>query len=257
MAGSTLIVPQQALAALPAGLRHDLLGEFAKIVKNYAEARWEPAELDGGKLAEAAYCVCKGYVDGSYPAHASKPRNMVDACRALERETGVPRSISIQIPRMLIALYEIRNNRGVGHVDGDIDPNHMDATCVLQMAKWIVAELIRVLHGMPIDDAAELVEALVEREVPLVWKVGDVRRVLDPEMGASDRTLLLLHGVPGLVDEATLRGWVEYANSTRYRRILEQLHAEKLLEYDRAAKTAVISPRGVQYVEEEIIRPHL
>lgn len=257
MAGSTLIVPQQALAALPAGLRQDLLGEFAKIVKNYAEGRWEPAELDGGKLAEAAYCVCKGHVDGSYPAHASKPGNMVDACRALEKETGVPRSIKVQIPRMALALYEIRNNRGVGHAGGDIDPNHMDATCVLQLSKWIVAELIRALHGMSVDDAAELVEALVEREVPLVWKVGDVRRVLDPEMGASDRTLLLLHGVTRPVDEATLRGWVEYSNSTRYRKLLEQLHAEKLLEYDRQAKTAVISPRAVAYVEDEIIRPRL
>jgi hypothetical protein len=257
VAGSTLIVPQQALAALPSGLRQELLGEFSKIVKNYAEGRWEPAELDGGKLAEAAYCVCRGFVDGSYPANTSKPKNMVDACRALERETGVPRSISIQIPRMLVALYEIRNSRGVGHVDGDINPNHMDATCVLQTAKWIIAELIRVLHRMPVDDAAELVEALVEREVPLVWKVGDVRRVLDPEMGASDRTVLLLHGVPGPVDEVTLRGWVEYANSTRFKKILGQLHAEKLLEYNRAAKTAVISPMGVAYAEDEIIRPRL
>lgn len=210
--------------------------------------------MDGGKLAEVAYSVCRGYVDGSYPARAKKPRNMVGACRALENTTGVPRSIQIQLPRMLVALYEIRNNRGVGHAGGDIDPNHMDASCVLQLAKWIVAELIRALHQMPIDDAAELVEALVEREVPLVWKVGDARRVLDPDTGASDKTLLLLHGVPGPVAEAKLRAWVEYSNSTRYRRILEQLHAEKLMEYDREAKTAVISPRGVEYVEEKFIR---
>lgn len=254
MAGPTLIVRQQALAALPAELREDLVREFAKIVKNYAEGRWEPAELDGGKLAEAAYSVCRGYVDGSYPTRAQKPRDMVAACRALEKETGVPRSIQIQMPRVLVALYEIRSSRGVGHTGGDVDPNHMDATCVLQMAKWVVAELIRVLHQMPVDDAAELVEALVEREIPLVWKVGDVRRVLDPDMGASDRTLLLLHGVPGAVAEAPLRAWVEYSNSTRYRHILGQLHANKLIEHDRVASTAMISPRGVQYVEDKLIR---
>jgi hypothetical protein len=232
VAGSTLIVPQQALAALPGGLRQDLLDEFAKIVKNYAEGRWEPAELDGGKLAEAAYCVCRGYVDGSYPARASKPGNMVDACRALEKETAsVPRSIKIQIPRMALALYEIRNNRGVGHVGGDIDPNHMDATCVLQMSKWIVAELIRALHGMPVDDAAELVEALVERETPLVWKVGDKKRVLEPGMRMRDKTLLLLHATPGEVAEGEIRSWVESKNSTEYRRdVLERLHKEKLVE---------------------------
>ena len=254
MAGSTLIVPHQALAALPSGLRQDLLDEFAKIVKNYAEARWEPAELDGGKLAEAAYCVCRGYVDGSYPAQASKPGNMVDACRALEKESA-PRSIKIQIPRMALALYEVRNNRGVGHVGGDIDPNHMDATCVLQMSKWIVAELIRALHGMPVDDAAELVEALVERETPLVWKVGDKKRVLEPRMRMRDKTLLLLHATPGEVAEGGIRSWVESKNSTEYRRdVLERLHKEKLVEYDPAARTVVISPTGVAYVEENLIR---
>jgi hypothetical protein len=255
VAGSTLIVPQQAFAALPAGLRQDLLGEFAKIVKNYAEGRWEPAELDGGKLAEAAYTVCRGYVDGSYPTRAQKPGNMVVACGALEKETGVARSIKIQIPRMLVALYEIRNNRGVGHAGGDIDPNHMDATCVLQMAKWIIAELIRVLHQMPVDDAAELVEALVERETPLVWKIGDKKRVLEPGMRMRDKTLLLLHATPGAVAESEIRSWVESKNSTEYRRdILGRLHKEKLVEYDPAARTVVISPTGVAYVEEELIR---
>lgn len=256
MAGSTLIVPQHALAALPSGLRQDLLDEFAKIVKNYAEGRWEPAELDGGKLAEAAYCVCRGYVDGSYPARASKPRNMVDASRALEKESAsAPRSIKIQIPRMALALYEVRNNRGVGHVGGDIDPNHMDATCVLQMSKWIVAELIRALHGMPVDDAAELVEALVERETPLVWKVGDKKRVLEAGMRMRDKTLLLLHATPGEVAEGDIRSWVESKNSTEYRRdVLGRLHKEKLVEYDPAARTVVISPTGVAYVEENLIR---
>lgn len=74
---------------------------------------------------------------------------------------------------MIVALYEFGCGPiGAGHVGGDVDPNHMDAVCVLQMSKWIVAELIRVLHEQPVDEAAALVDAVVEREVPLVWKVG-------------------------------------------------------------------------------------
>jgi len=48
---------------------------------------------------------------------------------------------------MLIAQYEIRNNRGVGHVGGDVDQNHMDAKIVVEMAKWTIAELIRLFHS--------------------------------------------------------------------------------------------------------------
>ena len=43
---------------------------------------------------------------------------------------------------MIVALYEIRNDRGVGHTGGDVDPNHMDASMVLAGAKWLVAELV-------------------------------------------------------------------------------------------------------------------
>ena len=159
---------------MPKRLREELLDAFGKIVQNFSEGRWEPAELDGGKLCEVAYTIAKGIVDGKHAPRASKPKNMADACKQLEQSpaAAAPRSVRIQIPRMIVALYEVRNNRNVGHVGGDVDPNHMDAVCVLQVSKWIVAEMIRVLHSLPVDEAAEIVDALVERETPLVWNVG-------------------------------------------------------------------------------------
>jgi hypothetical protein len=180
---------------------------------------------------------------------------MVGACRALEKHTAAPRSIRIQIPRMIVALYEIRNNRNVGHLGGEVDPNHMDALCVLQMSKWIVAELVRVLHQMPVDEAADLVEALVEREVPLVWKVNGKRRVLDPDMQPTDKTLLLLHGCTGSVREADLFAWTEHNDPGRYRRdILRKAHRAKLLEYDEKTKRVTISPKGIDHVEQKLLR---
>ena len=156
-----------AFGALPTQLRDELLAAFNQILRNYRERRWEPAELNGGKLCEVVYSILKGHAAGTYPSRAKKPRNMVLACQNLENElAGAPRSIRIQIPRMLIALYEIRNNRNVGHVGGDVEPNHMDAVCVLQIGKWIMAELVRVLHAVDVGEATALVEGLVERDTP-------------------------------------------------------------------------------------------
>lgn len=75
------------------------------------------------------------------PSRPQKLRNMVNACRGLETadDSVFPRSVRIQIPRMLIALNEIRNNRGAGHVGGDVNPNEMDSRVVLEMSKWIMA----------------------------------------------------------------------------------------------------------------------
>lgn len=120
--------PSTCLSGLSSALRGELLAAYEEIVRNYRERRWEPSELNGGKLCEVVYSILRGHVDGRMPARASKPRNMVDACKALESaDQSFPRSVRIQIPRMVMALYEIRNNRGVGHVGGDVDPNAMDA----------------------------------------------------------------------------------------------------------------------------------
>src|SRR5579872_1398565 len=104
------------LVAVPKELRDPLLEAFNSIVRNYRERRWAPSELDGGKLCEIIYSILRGHIDGKFPPKPFKPANMVDSCKALENAgSKFSRSIRIQIPRILISLYEVRNNRGVGH----------------------------------------------------------------------------------------------------------------------------------------------
>jgi hypothetical protein len=180
---------------------------------------------------------------------------MVFACQSLENEAaGAPRSIRIQIPRMLIALYEIRNNRNVGHVGGDVHPNHMDAVCVLQMAKWIMAELVRVLHDVDTQKASAVVETLVARDTPLIWEVNGKKPVLSTSLSMRDKTLLLLHTTDRPVAESALVSWLEHSNASVYRRdILRKLHRHRLIEYDAATRSAQISPTGIADVEEKLL----
>ena len=180
---------------------------------------------------------------------------MVMACQNLDNEAaGAPRSIRIQIPRMLIALYEIRNNRNVGHVGGDVDPNHMDAVCVLHMAKWIMAELVRVLHEVSTDEATAIVDSLADRETPLIWEVNGKKRVLSTKLGMRAKTLLLLHASNRPVAEADLVSWVEHSNPSVYRRdVLRPAHRDRLIEYDADARRAQISPIGIAHVEKTLL----
>jgi hypothetical protein len=241
------------LANLPARLRTELVQALNKITTNFREGRWEPAELNGGKLCEVVYSIVRGHADGVMPVRPSKPANMVDACKQLEREQGLPRSLRIQVPRMLVALYEIRNNRGVGHAGGDVDPSHMDSVAVLYMSKWVVAELIRVFHNVSTAEATEAVDLLVERELPTVWSVDGKKRVLAEKLSQRDKTLLLLYSEPGAVREADLRTWVEAASASAYRRdVLRKAHSERLLEYDEMNRTVRLSPKGARYAEEHL-----
>jgi hypothetical protein len=156
---------------------------------------------------------------------------------------------------VLTSLYEIRNNRNVGHVGGDVDPNYLDATAVFGMSSWVVAELIRVFHNVSTEEAQDSVDALVERKTPLIWEVGSTRRVLDTTLSARDQALLLLHQRPVPVHEEDLASWVEYASVAMFRsRILRKLHDERLIEFNEASGQARISPKGSREVEVRILR---
>ncbi len=248
--------PASILAAIPPTLREELLAAFGEITRNYRERRWEPSELNGGKFCEVAYSILRGYVDGAYPPSATKPANMLDACKALEQADSslFPRSVRIQIPRMIVALYEVRNNRGVGHVGGDVDPNAMDATCVLYMAKWILAELVRLFHNLATSAAESAVESIVERALPQVWQIGKKLRVLDTSLSMKNKTLLLLYHSTGPLRESDLVDWVEHSNPSAYRRdVLRPLHTAKLIEYDTKDRVVHISPLGIAAVEDSIL----
>lgn len=244
----------QTLGNLPHTLRTELLDAFNEIVTNYREGKWEPSELNGGKLCEIVYTILKGYTNGSYPGHSSKPSNMVDACKLLEQAGSTfPRSVKIQMPRMLTALYEVRNNRGVGHVGGEVNPNHMDASVVLAMSKWVLAELVRIFHNIDTKTATEVVELLTEREIPMIWLVNGKKRVLKTSLSMKEKTMVLLYSEP-IVKESTLFNWVEHTNSAVYRRdILVKGHKSKLWEYDKSAKTVALSPLGSDYVERNLL----
>jgi hypothetical protein len=242
-----------ALSALPAGLAGDVLSAFTEVVTNFEQHRWEPSELNGGKLCEAVFSAVEGYLSGSYPDRSSKPRNMVQACQALEQKyTQAVRSARIQIPRMLIALYEIRNNRGVGHAGGDVDPNQMDATVVLYMSKWLVAELVRLLHTCSTQEAADVVEELVERQVALVWQRGDKKRVLHAGLSRKEQLLLLLAGVTEAKESELIR-WMEHSNKHNLRnQTLRPLHKARWIEFDEGDGTLRLLPPGIEEAEKLI-----
>lgn len=248
------LAPRDALTVLPDTLRDDLLTAFNEIIKNYREHRWEPSELNGGKLCEVVYTICKGWLEGGvYPARAEKPSRFAQKCWELEsiyQQVPNSRSARILIPRMMIGLYDVRNNRGVGHAGSEVDPNQMDATVVLYTAKWLVAELVRLLHALTTDEATAVVEGLIQREVAWVWTHDNIRRVLRTGLTWKQQTLLLLLTEMGDVEESDLFRWLEHPGLPSFRKdVLKQLHQSRLIEYDTVARTVRLLPPGVTAAE--------
>jgi hypothetical protein len=242
------------LANIPPSLRNPLMSAYSSIVVNYKEGRWEPSELNGGKLCEIVYTILKGHVDGNFPSKPSKPKNMLLACQGLESADSklFPRSVRIQIPRVLIALYEVRNNRDVGHVGGEVSPNHMDAVFVLNASKWIMSELVRIFHNVDTSVAVAAVDLIVERILPIIWHVGEKKRILNTKLSMKDKTLLLLYENNASIKESDLVDYLEHTNASVYRRdVLVKLHKDRIVEYNRKTGNVTISPSGIKYVDDE------
>lgn len=254
-----MINASRLLAGVPTAVRNELLQSYQEIMSNYVERRWASLELDAGKFCEIAYSIINGTVTGSFPTRARKPANMLGACQALEKIPSDPnrvgdRSLRVLIPRVLTVLYEVRNNRGVGHVGGDVDANHMDAEAVQAMASWVMAELIRIFHGVPIVEAQETVDALVERKSPVIWEVEGTKRVLDPKMAAKDQVLIILHHSSGWVSTQDLFNWTEYSTFGAFAsNVLRPLHKARRIEHNTVERRARISPLGVEEVEKRIL----
>ena len=248
-----------AFGALPATLRNELLDEYNEISSHFLEGKWKPSELSGGRFCEVVYSVVKGELDGSLPANASKPSDFPGACKKLEshsnRTHAATHSLRILIPRVLPGVYDIRNNRNVGHVGGEVDANHMDASYVLATAKWVMAELVRIFHGLTVSQAQDVVEALTDKVVPAIWKMptGDVR-VLNRSLSMRERTLLLLYdNHPTPLESARLRKYVEYGHLSNYRsKVIGPLHAAALVTFDSSSDLVYLSPTGVVEVETNI-----
>ena len=254
-----MIAASAALSAIPAGLRKPLLAEYQTIVQNFMEHRWLPSELSGGRFSEVVYTILDGHAKGTYASKPSKPANFPLACQKLESNalSHVPRSFQILIPRILPALYEIRNNRSVGHVGGDVDPNHMDAVAVLSMCNWIMGELVRVYHGLSVAEAQQVVNALAEVRIPAVWSDGTVKRVLQPKLKLPDQILLLVATSLPSVSPSELIKWTEASDKKYFMKLLRGLHAKRFLEFNETADTIQILPPGAQYIQQLVRQKNL
>jgi hypothetical protein len=253
-----MINASKALTAIPAGLRDPLIAEYQAIVQNFLESRWLPSELSGGRFSEIVYTILDGHAKKSYATAPSKPGNFVEACRKLEGNGHVPRSFQILIPRMLPALYEVRNNRSVGHVGGDVDPNHMDSVAVLAMCNWIMAELVRIFHGLTVGDAQKVVDALAEVRIPVIWSgEGGVKRVLRPDLKLPDQLLLLIATSIPDVTSKELIAWTEHENTKYVMKIIRGLHAGRFVEFTESTDKVRILPPGANFVQELIRKKNL
>jgi hypothetical protein len=248
---------ERALSGVPASLRSKLSSTYSSLKKAHLQGEYDAVGLRAGKLAEILIRILQDRLTGTHVPPGTRLASFPDECAKLERTpVGVgPESLRILIPRALLFLYTMRNKRDIGHVGGDVTANVIDSETMVRIADWCVAELIRVFHSLPLEEAQAICDALVQRRTPWLWEVLGRKRILDPSLPYADQTLLLLYSAIG---EATpiedLFLWTEHSRLANYKRdVLARLHDLRQIEWDTPTNMALLSPLGVREVETRIL----
>jgi hypothetical protein len=101
----------------------------------------------------------------------------------------------------------VRNKRDAAHLADGIDPNLQDASLVINILDWILAEFIRLFHSVSANEAKKIVDALVTRQAPITQDFNGFPKVLNPALKVSEFLLVLLYqrGPTGATIDELLR----------------------------------------------------
>lgn len=251
-----------ALSNVPEKFRKKIIDSYLELKQRYSgasrDSSWDAAGLSAGKFCESVLRFLQNEFTSTYIAFGKHIPNFADECGKLVKlpTTVGNESTRVIIPRALIYLYTLRGKRGIGHVGGDVEANQIDMATIVRNCDWIICELIRIYHKLSLEEAQAIVDALSQRELPFIWYVAGKKRVLKLGLSYKQQTLLLVYTEPdtGVLTE-DLCEWVEHPRIRTYRSdVLNILHDERLIEYDKVNEIVYLSPLGIEEVETKIIK---
>jgi hypothetical protein len=247
-------VLDQVRTGLKKSLDHTLVDE---LLAAYSDMKHEfylgglrLSEVEGGRFCEAAFRLLEQMAFQQFTPLGK----VLDTERLIQRLKDLPAAqaidaVRLHIPRALRVVYDIRNTRDAAHLADGIDPNIQDATLVMGILDWVLAELIRIHHQVSAQEAYSIIERLVTRKAPAVEDFDGFRKVLRRDLKAGDRILLLLFecGRNGATF-TQLEEWAQPQMRPNLRTTMKRLVDEKA--YVHAAKGSFfITKTGIAEVE--------
>jgi hypothetical protein len=258
---SRALIRSGLVATLDAVLVDELLDAYVEAKSNYHLGGLRLSAVEGGRFSEAAFRLLQQHAFGTF-----EPLGMQLDAEALTKSlanlprASQPDSVRLHIPRALRVVYDIRNNRDNAHLADGIDPNLQDATLVVGVLDWVLAEFVRLHHNVTADEAQRMVDDLVTRQAPVVQDFEGFLKVLRADLTASPRCLVLLYqrGNQGATYDE-LAEWATPSMRRNLRRTLEGLvHDKAWVHHDGVRYT--ITRSGQQEVEargwlDPIVKP--
>lgn len=246
-------IEAQLSSGLDAKLVRELLDAHSEAKRNFYLGGLRLSAVEGGRFCEAAFRLLEFITQGKFTALG---KTLPSTDKLINDLAGLDGSkfndaVRLHIPRSLRLVYDIRNKRDAAHLADNIDPNLQDASLVIGVIDWVLAEFIRLYHNVPADEASKIVDGIVKRTAPVVQDFKGHLKVLNPALRVTEYCAVLLYqrGDEGALF-SEIEGWVRPKMRANLRRALSRMVDEKdYLHFD--GKRYFITRRGELFVEQE------
>jgi hypothetical protein len=213
----------------------ELLDAYDEAKRNFYLGGLRLSAVEGGRFCEAGFRALQD-IAGLAPTPLGKQLDTEKLISALANLSphATAEAIRLHIPRSLRVVYDIRNKRDAAHLADGIDPNVQDATLIVGVLDWVLAELVRLVHNVTPDEASRIVDSIVTRSSPIIQDFDGYLKVLNPSLGASDFLIAVLYqrGRSGATFDE-LKSWVRPTMRANLRRALHTLvHVKDLAHFD-------------------------
>jgi hypothetical protein len=243
---------------LPAELADEVLDQYVETKRRYYLSDHRPTAVEGGRFCEAVTRVLEHELFGKYTKLGKSLPGLDDKrLTSFRQAQSQHESLRVHLPKALYLVYGIRNQRDAAHLGDGIDPNLQDATIVVGVLDWIMAELVRIYHTVSPDEAHAIITDLVTREVPVIEEI-DGQPVCSKDLGVGDRALIFLYraGRDQGLDIPELQRQMRHDNKGNLTKAIKRLDEKGLVLLHPTTKKAHITSKGMTDVESrKLLQP--
>jgi len=243
---SSEILLKHSINTIPEKLAESIEREFIDIESRFSKGDWKSSEISGGLFGEAVMRYLEWKNKKKFtPIGLQLNRSTI--LGETKKNTLLTDGIRIHIPNCLNVLMDIRNKRYVGHLGNDIDVREMDAVLVYRLSAWILSEIIREERALESKYIQKIIDRLSKRKIPFIEEIDGHLLVLVNSLTAKNQVFVALYK-ENPINLDRLRNAVQYKNSTRFRKILEECQKERLIYIKE--DLVHITSKGIQKAEQ-------
>ncbi len=233
-------------------LAAQLVQEARSLEESFLLRRWKYTELDGGRFAEVSARIV--YVADSGNLSLTKS---VDDCLKYVDNNQVThkfpeKQAAVHLAKVIRSIYKLRSQRGAVHVSPTYTANEIDSRLIVESARWILAEIIRIFVKSKPEEVAIAVRNLARFPHPLIRTYGGTPLLQSVSFTAEEEVLAhLLYTDEGLATSDLTARIPKAASGVR--KAISTLSSGKSRQIVSRNNLWHITDIGIKRVEQKIV----